>query len=164
MSEQVPFQVDSLTKWFAALCTIVWFNLRMSEQVFFSMFHLDWMICCILHTCVIFLQREESCAFSGYLPEQMICCIEHTCVSFLLNWWAYDPLDFQFDQMFSRIDHIHKGCLHCCGSSHRSQGLNAVCLWTQVSRIGLCHLKVWTLCKEWLTCTEKCVNLRQKII
>ena len=38
-----------------------------------------------------------------------------------------------------------------CNKVHKGSG---VCLWTQVTRIGLCYPKVWTLCTEWSSGTE----------
>ena len=88
----------------------------------FSNLQLNQMICCIVHNCATYPRNGWASAFSNVQLEWMICCIVHTCVSSLQNGWACDHSDFQLGQMFSCIGHIWKGSLHCCGSSHGSQG------------------------------------------
>ena len=140
-----------------------------------------WMICRTVHNCATFLQcvwslysqpTSNSKWFAAlYTLVQFLFSVnshmDFECTSPTKRFAALSTLVELFCRMGKLVNLQTSRMVKCflalvtfakflstavgCNKVHKGSG---VCLWTQVTRIGLCYPKVWTLCTEWSSGTE----------
>ena len=139
-----------------------------------------WMICRTVHNCATFFRCVWSCILSLLATANDLLHCTHLC-NFSSVWIVMDfectsptkrfaalsTLVELFCRMGKLVNLQTCRMVKCflalvtfakflstavgCNKVHKGSG---VCLWTQVTRIGLCYPKVWTLCTEWSSGTE----------
>ena len=98
-------QICSFTQWFFALTTLWWLLARVSPQVSLSKQQLNWMSCCLVHTCSS-LHCEWAYESSDFQPNWMISRILHTCEPSLQSVPADVFSDPLFTEWFSHWVHL----------------------------------------------------------